>query len=67
MKVKDKQDIHDTSIEELQKMVNEAEKALVTARLDHVRGQLKNSSSLAIMRKKIAQLLTIMNEKELTK
>lgn len=64
MKVKNKQELRDISVEELKKMVTETEKKLVTARLDHVRGQLKNSSSLSIMRKKIAQLLTVIQWKE---
>ncbi len=65
MKVKDSKELQHKTVEELRKILLEKQNDLVTARLDHVRGKLKNSSSLKGMRKYIAQILTAMRGKEL--
>lgn len=62
---KNKVDLHAQSVEELKKTLAEKRKELLTSRLDHVRGKLKNGSSLSNIRRHIAQVATVIREKEL--
>ncbi len=64
MKLKVKQEIRNSSIDELQKKIAEARKSLSGATLDHKQFKLKNVRSLTHMRKEIAVMLTILKEKE---
>jgi ribosomal protein L29 len=66
MKTNEKKELHHKSIEELKKMLLDNEKELLTARLDHTRGKLKNVSSMTMLRRNIAQILTILRGKELS-
>ena len=66
MKTKDKKELHLKSLEELNKEVLDAKDALVGLKLDKTQNKLKNTSQLSIKRKEIAQILTIIREKELS-
>lgn len=66
MKTKDKKDLRLKSVKELIKEVLEAKNALVGLRLDKTQNKLKNTSQLSLKRKEIAQMLTIIREKELS-
>ena len=65
MKTKDKKDLHTKSIIELRTMLKNLKDAVFTAKLEKSQNKLKNTSSLAVKRKEIAQILTIMKEKEI--
>jgi large subunit ribosomal protein L29 len=65
MKIKDIKELHEKSVDELKKLLQDNRKELLTSRLDLTRGTLKNSSSLTNIRKTIAQVLTVLREKEL--
>ncbi len=65
MKLRDKKELHHKTSEELKKNVAEMQKELFSARMEHKQGKLKNFRSLKAMRKSIAQMLTIVREKEL--
>lgn len=66
MKSKDKNELHTKSIKELQRMVSEAQNALVELKLDKTQNKLKNTTMLSNKRKEIAQMLTIIKMKELS-
>ena len=66
MKTKDKKELHLKSLKELNKQVSDAKDALVGLKLDKTQNKLKNTSSLSVKRKEIAQMLTIMRMKELS-
>lgn len=65
MKSKDKKELHLKSISELKKMVSDAKDALSGLMLDKIQNKLKNTSSISLKRKEIAQMLTIIRLKEL--
>lgn len=65
MKSKDKKELHLKSIKELRKLVIEAKDALSLLKLDKIQNKLKNTSSLSLKRKDIAQILTVIRMKEL--
>lgn len=65
MKTKEKKDLHTKSIAELRTMLKNAKDAVFTAKLEKSQNKLKNTSSLSLKRKEIAQVLTIMKEKDL--
>ena len=65
MKTKEKKDLHTKSIAELRTMLKNAKDAVFTAKLEKSQNKLKNTSSLFLKRKEIAQILTIMKEKEI--
>lgn len=65
MKSKDKKELHMKSIRELGNMVTEAKNQLAELGMDKIQNKLKNTSSLSLKRKEIAQMLTIMRLKEL--
>lgn len=68
MKTVDKKTLHTKSKKELQKMVEEAKKALAQLKLDHTQNKLKNTRSIFNTRKDIAVMQAILqtklNEKE---
>jgi ribosomal protein L29 len=66
MKTKDKKELHSKSLQELRKVVTDAKDAVVSLRLDKSQNKLKNTSSLSLKRKEIAQILTIIRMKELS-
>lgn len=66
MKTKDKKELHLKSLNELSKLLIEAKDTLLSLRLDKTQNKLKNTSSLSLKRKEIAQMLTIIRMKELS-
>lgn len=66
MKLREKQELHHKSAEELQKMVLELQNEIIQDRFDHQRGKLKDVKMLSKKRKSIAQILSIMKGKELS-
>jgi len=65
MKTKEKKDLRTKSIVELRTMLKNAKNAVFTAKLEKSQNKLKNTRSLSLKRKEIAQILTIMKEKEI--
>ena len=65
MKTKDKKELHLKSLQELKKLVIDVKDALSDLKLDKTQNKLKNTSLLSLKRKEIAQMLTIIREKEL--
>lgn len=65
MKTKEKKELHAKSIKELSRLVIEAKDVLVGLKLDKTQNKIKNTSQLALKRKEIAQMLTIIRLKEL--
>lgn len=65
MKKKDLQSLRNKDVKELGEMVREARSALSTINLDMVQNKIKNTKTFFEKRKEIAQILTIMREKEL--
>lgn len=64
MKLKLKQEITNSTPEELKKRLIDSRKALQQSMLDHKQFKLKNTSSLTAMRREIAVILTVIKEKE---
>ena len=67
MKTKEKKDLHTKSLAELRTMLKNARDAAFTAKLDKSQNKLKNTRSIFLKRKEIAQILTIIKEKEIKK
>lgn len=65
MKTKDIKELHTKSKEELKKMLSEAKDALFSLHLDHKQLKLKNTRSLSVRRKEIAQIASILQGKEI--
>jgi ribosomal protein L29 len=65
MKTKEKKELHAKSIKELSNLIAEAKNALVELKLEKTQNKIKNTSSLSVKRKEIAQMLTVMRLKEL--
>ncbi len=65
MKTKEKKDLRTKSAAELRTMLKNAKDAVFTARLEKSQNKLKNTRSLFLKRKEIAQILTIIKEKEI--
>ena len=65
MKTKEKKDLRTKSIVELRTLLKNAKDAVFTAKLEKSQNKLKNTRSLFLKRKEIAQILTIMKEKEI--
>ncbi|MEK7605119.1 MAG: uL29 family ribosomal protein [Patescibacteria group bacterium] len=64
MKLKLKQEITNSTPEELKKRLLDSRKAFQQAMLDHKQFKLKNTSSLTTKRHEIAVILTVIKEKE---
>lgn len=65
MKTKEKKELHAKSIKELSNLINDAKNALAELKLEKIQNKVKNTSSLSVKRREIAQMLTIMRLKEL--
>jgi len=65
MKLKDIKELQTKSKTELKKMLSEAKKALFSLHLDHKQLKLKNTRSLSVKRKEIAQIASILRGKEI--
>ena len=66
MKTKDKKELHLKSIRELQKQAEDAKDMLVGLVLEKTQNKLKNTSSISIKKKEVAQILTVIRMKELS-
>jgi len=66
MKTKDKKALHLKNLKELRKSIMDTKDVLVDLKLDKVQNKLKNTRQLFIKRREIAQMLTIIREKELS-
>jgi ribosomal protein L29 len=64
MKTKELKDLQIKTVEELKKLVVEAEEMLRELKLSHQQNKLKDTRSIFTTRKKIAVLQTIMQMKE---
>ncbi|HUV42702.1 MAG TPA: 50S ribosomal protein L29 [Patescibacteria group bacterium] len=67
MKDKEKQELHQKTIAQLQKEIIKVEEKLTKLRLELRAGKLKNTRQLMNQRHHLAVLKTILREKELTK
>lgn len=65
MKKKQQQDLMSKNMQELHHLLEEKQKAFMMLRLDNERRKLKNTRSMFITRKEIAQVKTTMKEKEM--
>lgn len=65
MKKKEKQELHQKTIAQLQREVTKAEKELAKLRLESRAGKVKNVRGLINQRHRLAALKTILREKEL--
>lgn len=65
MKKKEKQELHQKTISQLQKEVIKAEKEIAKLRLELRAGKVKNVRGLMNQRQRLAVLKTILREKEL--
>lgn len=63
MKKKQKDDIKLKNIEELRNLIKESQGILFKMRLEKTQNKLKNLKAIFLERKKIALMLTIINEK----
>lgn len=65
MKKSDLQQLKGLDLNSLVKLVEEKKSALLKLRIDLTMGKLKNISQIRKIKKEIAQILTIINEKNL--
>lgn len=65
MKRQDLEKLRSKSITELRKQLQEEQTKLVNLRMQLAVGKLKNVRAVKLQRKNIAQILTILREKEL--
>lgn len=65
MKTKDRQALHAKTIEELKKFLQDLKGTLFSLSLDKTQNKLKNTKSIYLKRKEIAQISTVLREKEL--
>ena len=52
------------SVEELRTALTEQRQELMSARFKHAAAQLEKTSELKVMRKQVARIETVLNEKE---
>ena len=57
-------EVRELDVEELQKRVAETRRELFNLRFQHATGQLENTGQLKEVRKNIARLLTVLNQKQ---
>ncbi|CAK7025168.1 MAG: hypothetical protein DESF_01047 [Desulfovibrio sp.] len=57
-------DLRSMSVEELRGKLTEQRQELMTARFKHAAAQLEKTSELKAMRKQVARIETVLNEKE---
>ena len=65
MKTKDKKGLRLKSTKELTTLVSDTRNLISGLRLDKTQNKLKNTRQIFIKRKEVAQILTILKEKEL--
>ena len=64
MKAKDIKEIRGLSVEDLNKKLNDLKKDLFMLRMQHATNQLDNPLQIAVVKKDIARIKTIIREKE---
>ena len=57
-------EVRELDVEELQQRVAQTRRELFNLRFQHATGQLENSGQLKEVRKNIARLLTVLNQKQ---
>jgi large subunit ribosomal protein L29 len=57
-------EVREMNVEELQRRVAETRRELFNLRFQHATGQLENTGQLKEVRKNIARLLTVLNQKQ---
>ena len=57
-------EVRELDVEELQRRVAQARRELFNLRFQHATGQLENTGQLKEVRKNIARLLTVLNQKQ---
>jgi large subunit ribosomal protein L29 len=57
-------EIREMDVEELERRVAETRRELFNLRFQHATGQLENTGQLREVRKNIARLLTVLNQKK---
>ncbi len=57
-------EVRELDIEELEKRVAETRRELFNLRFQHATGQLENTGQINAVRKNIARLLTVLNQKK---
>jgi len=67
MKTKERKDLHTKNLVELRTLLKNLKEAVFTARLELSQNKLKNTKSIFLKKKEIAQILTIIKEKEIEK
>ena len=65
MKKKELQNLHQKSLTELTKMLNDLNQELIKDKFELQTGKLKNVHNVKTKRKLIARIMTIMTEKQL--
>lgn len=65
MKTKNKKEISTRTIEELKGLLREAKDLLFSLRLEKSQNKLKNTRSIFLKRKEIAQILTLIRQKDM--
>lgn len=65
MKKNEKKELYSKSTDELRKKLFDAKAELFESKLSHTRGKLKNPRKITILRRNIAQIMTILRGKEL--
>ena len=65
MKAKEIKEIRSLSVEDLGKKLQDLKKDLFTLRMQHATNQLDNPLQIAVVKKEIARVKTILREKEL--
>lgn len=63
MKKKDLTDLRNKTIPELEKMVTKIRLEIVTAKMDLKMRKIKNTNLVSVLKKSLAQILTIKNAK----
>ena len=64
MKAKEIKEIRGLSVEDLNKKLNDLKKDLFMLRMQHATNQLDNPVQIAVVKKDIARIKTIIREKE---
>ncbi|MCL5746952.1 MAG: 50S ribosomal protein L29 [Patescibacteria group bacterium] len=63
MKTKEKKELKLKTKKELETLLKEARSSLLSLRFQHAQSKLKEKRSIFMTRKKIAQIMTFMNER----
>jgi large subunit ribosomal protein L29 len=57
-------DVREMDVEELERRIAQTRRELFNLRFQHATGQLENTGQLKEVRKNIARLLTVLNQKQ---